>query len=700
METAYKIEIKLTFILTLVVLSIICISGLYINIRMVNSRERSFYRHSESVLDEIFDDIYKVVGREQEYHIDDIIDVIEGFRVSAFSHVWLLDSDCNILFYSNPKFREYFYNHPRRLCNDLYIQDYNSVDRKITIPVLIDNTPPYPPKGKGQYPFLNEIYYVVYNIIPEEDWILGIAQNRTSIFADVNQVKKHILMIGVILALLIPFMSLLATGQVLKPILKRRNQLERMLNQTEQDYEKLVNNANDIIFTLDMGGKFTFINKKGIEILGYRREEILQKRLIEIIRPQNHEYVIHAFEQVLENTPIRDVRCEMIHKNGDLIQVDINMIAVASGKTVTGGMGIARDVTRRSELERMIIDAKNKLLTIFDSITDGILIVDSEFRILAVNQAEAKYLGDTPQQLIGKKCFEMYENASEICAGCVVNETFETGNKKYAHINKGEGKRKNIDVYTFPLRDPEGKTIEVIVYIKDVTRERRIQDQLIQSERLAAIGEIAASIAHEIRTPLISIGGYAKSLLKEHREEDAVRHKIQIIVEEVDKLERFLREHLDLIKPMQPIYHHYDINQLIDETLDRVRSKISTDVAFETSYYNSLPLIKVDVNRMEEALLNIVLNSIDAFDQNKRGVITIRTSLSDGYVIIDIEDNGNGISDEIRDNIFTPFFTTKPGKYGLGLPISYMIIKNHQGALILESQVDRGTHFTIKLPVA
>ena len=229
-------------------------------------------------------------------------------------------------------------------------------------------------------------------------------------------------------------------------------------------------------------------------------------------------------------------------------------------------------------------------------------------------------------------------------------------------------------------------------------RLEETQDRLVRSEKLAAIGEVAAHVAHEIRNPLVTIGGFARSILRTIGPEHRCTKAAQIIVDEVVRLEKILANVMDFTKPSTPWYSPTDINQVLDQTLTLLTHEIETRrVTVSKNYANDLAQVQVDAEQLKQAFLNILKNAAESIDQQGRIVIT--THREHNEVRISIQDTGKGMTPEVQEKLFSPFFTTKEDGTGLGLALTQKIIENHGGRISVSSKLNVGTVFNIFVPV-
>lgn len=227
---------------------------------------------------------------------------------------------------------------------------------------------------------------------------------------------------------------------------------------------------------------------------------------------------------------------------------------------------------------------------------------------------------------------------------------------------------------------------------------RDAQEKLVRSERLAAIGEVAARVAHEIRNPLVTIGGYARAILKSPGDVDKVVRNANIIYEEVRKFEKLLREMLEFASPKQPQLKPVNINDLVRHVCTKHEFELAqANVFIALELAEDIPVAMLDSNQIERVLINLIQNGVQAMGGD--GLLTIRTWSQGDAIKIAISDTGQGIPPDLIQHIFEPFFTTKPHGTGLGLAIVKRIIEDHGGVIEVQSQVGYGTTFLISLPI-
>ena len=257
-----------------------------------------------------------------------------------------------------------------------------------------------------------------------------------------------------------------------------------------------------------------------------------------------------------------------------------------------------------------------------------------------------------------------------------------------------------LDITASPIKDSENQITGFLFLFKDLTQIKELKKQVETNRRLAAIGKLAAGVAHEIRNPLSSVKGFATYFGKRYEENSSDRQTADIMVKEVERINRSITQLLEFAKPMSVDKKSVDINVMIEHSLklvhhDIVQKKIQTkvDINLET------PLIYTDGDRMNQVLLNLYINAIQAMEEGGKLGIRVQEKEQQGVIEIMIKDNGSGIGKETLNLIFDPYFTTRPTGTGLGLSIVHTIIENLGGSIKVQSTEGEGSCFIINLPV-
>lgn len=367
-------------------------------------------------------------------------------------------------------------------------------------------------------------------------------------------------------------------------------------------------------------------------------------------------------------------------------------------------MGNLRKINAQLEADAATIEKLRRYTeNILASIRPGVLTVDLEGRITTLNKSgmEILQLGNLENtDIVGRKLWEVFSPRDHLRS--VLEEAITSGKAYHGHeISLGEEDKREIllSLDTAFLYDQNSEVVGVAVTFEDVTEVRQLQKRFHESEKLAAMGELAAGIAHEVRNPLGAIKTSAQFLEDKFSPGD-IRYKFtKLIIREVERLDQLVERLLNFARPGEKDFQYEDVNELIENSLAVAVLKIHDQrLVIDKRYGAAIPRLFVDAKRLQQAFLNILLNAIDAMPCG--GVLGISTSFEAESQRIRIEfcDTGEGIPPQRLARIFTPFFTTRQKGTGLGLAIVSRIISEHNGTIEVESKVGEGTVFTIMLP--
>ncbi|RKY69082.1 MAG: hypothetical protein DRP97_05660 [Candidatus Latescibacterota bacterium] len=342
--------------------------------------------------------------------------------------------------------------------------------------------------------------------------------------------------------------------------------------------------------------------------------------------------------------------------------------------------------------------------SIFHAIRDGIFILDGELRVVDVNpeMLQAFHL-KTRDQAVGKPCYEVFQGRTNVCDGCPCRAAFETGSLQTHRmsIQAPQGHQATYyDLFIYPMAEGDETAKKIIVYARNVTEAVALQQQLIYSERMAAMGEMAAQIGHELNNYLGGIWGNAQ-LIPVNIHAGALNRAIEkadLIYENVARMECFTKGLMNLTGTSME-KGVCDLNTLVQETLQFLKPQNRyDDITFVTDLEADLPRIQADPSQIQQVLLNLINNSGDAMEAGEIRVHTAHHPLED-QIELSVSDTGPGIPKAIQEKVFEPHFSMRKNGHGFGLSVCYRIVENHHGTIAVESEVGKGATFRIFLPV-
>lgn len=335
------------------------------------------------------------------------------------------------------------------------------------------------------------------------------------------------------------------------------------------------------------------------------------------------------------------------------------------------------------------------LRDVLGMLEEEVYLLDALGRILDANRAAGEAWD---RDVVGRSCRDLEQCEVHRPTGgrCPLQETLDTGRPAeadYARVD-AQGRMRHYRVRTVPV--PHGSPAYVVRVRKDMTGRRLMEQKLLQSEKMAAIGELSTYLAHEIRNPLFAIAGFANSLLRSKALDDSAREKAEIIGRESRRLEDILRSILNFARPTDPAPGETDVNRVASETAAFMRLGCDENVGMDLDLAPNLPRARGAPDLLKQCLVNLVKNGLEAMPDGGR--LTLRTILAEDMVALSVQDTGRGIPPEHMDKIFNPFFSTKDQGAGLGLAMTRKIVEQAGGRVRLASIVDRGTTVTLLLP--
>ncbi len=350
-----------------------------------------------------------------------------------------------------------------------------------------------------------------------------------------------------------------------------------------------------------------------------------------------------------------------------------------------------------------LLQSRNMLRSIFDSIPQSYYIIDKEYVITAINQARAQRAGQDPRTLYGRVCYQALYGLSAPCADCNAAATFETGRSLHrtAVFEAENGESTDWTVATYPVFDACKEVDHVILMEQDITDIRRLEMEVMQTEKLAAIGQLAAGVAHEINNPLTSILVNSQLLLEDlPAEQQENIESVKLIEMAAVRASNVARNLLGLVRKEDYEFEEMDLNESLQSALMMVSHEFLTHqikVTFDRA--EQLPLYKGSFTHLQGVWINLLMNAVEAIGE-KKGEVKVTSHFEEDVFYVEVRDNGAGISDQNLDKIFEPYFTTKHKGHdvGLGLSLVKRTIQAHGGQIMVESSPGEGARFTVILP--
>jgi two-component system sensor histidine kinase PilS (NtrC family) len=354
-----------------------------------------------------------------------------------------------------------------------------------------------------------------------------------------------------------------------------------------------------------------------------------------------------------------------------------------------------RDIQALQDINKIIVE----------NISSGLITVSSDYHVLLSNKSALKILGET--DIMDRDIDLVIPGMKQLIFG--VNEREEKlrqngepltsldARSERRHVLPN-GERIILGMSVSPLLNDEGHVSGYIIIFQDLTEIVRLEGAMRRQEKLAAVGKLAAGIAHEIRNPLASISGsieLLKSLLTLNTPEQ--NKLMEIMLKEIDRLNNLITEFLEFVRPGDRKLEVCPVDNILNEVLDMmtVNTNLPQHIK-QIRKINAKALVPGDKNKLKQVFLNLAINAYQAMGDVKDGSLTVETIVKDNNLYVHFRDNGHGMSDQTQKRLFEPFFTTKPKGTGLGLATVHKILENHDAKIFVESHEDKGTEFTIR----
>ncbi|MBI1877889.1 MAG: response regulator [Chloroflexi bacterium] len=514
--------------------------------------------------------------------------------------------------------------------------------------------------------------------------------------------------------------------QISLEIALARHDMERKLREHEQWLTITLGSIGDAVIATDAQGQIRFMNVTAQELTGWDQPEAVERDWKDVLRIIDEETGLSredSIDRVFREGGVVSLADHtlLLTKDGQALPIEDNIAPITDRQgQISGVVLVFRSLTERRRAEAALAAERNLLRTLIDNLPDYIYVKDASSRFILGNVAVARIMGvATSDELVGKTDFDFYspELAEQFYAD--EQEIIRSGqpliDREEAIIDQMTGQKRWLSTTKVPVRDSQGQIVALVGMSRDITERKRLEEQSHQSQKLQAIGQLAGGIAHEFNNMLTGILGFTQLLLEVVQPEDK-------IYEDLQRIEVLSKRAAGLVRQLLTFSRH-DLSQKnslslrpflkeITKLLERI---IPENIVIELSLAAEDLIVVADPTQLQQVVINLAVNARDAMPEGGRLVIiTARVELDDAfcqahpdlrpgwYALLSITDTGVGIPLEIRPSIFDPFFTTKAvGKgTGLGLPVVYGIVKNHAGAIEVESQVGQGTTMKIYLPLS
>lgn len=470
------------------------------------------------------------------------------------------------------------------------------------------------------------------------------------------------------------------------------------------------------LFAIDRDARIISFSPRAERLTGFKKEEVLTGRCYEILQTDRcQECHVKRNHRIPAATLNYETMATI--KSGAKLPLDVSISPLRSfdGATI-GAVGIFRDMSEQRRLWEHLRQERDRAQRYLSIARVTIVALDEQGKVRLINKRGCEVLGYDEGEIIGKDWFGLCvpERIREEARGVfrqLMAGASEVGNCEEMPTLGNDGTERLIAWHHTTLTDDRGRISGVLSSGEDITDRERAHAELIRSEKLAAIGQLAAGVAHEVNNPLAGLLVYFKVLLKKYQEgslqTQETEEQLLNMERETARSSRIIKDLLDFSRQTEPTLRAINVNDVIGAALSIIGHQMRLGkVDLETKLAPELPRVVADFDQIQQALMNLILNGVHAMPDG--GKLRIATSLGKRVklgestrdaVRVDISDSGEGIPEEDLDKVFTPFFSTKPKGEGVGLGLCAVqgIVERHKGTIEVSSKPNVGTTFTIWL---
>ncbi len=505
-----------------------------------------------------------------------------------------------------------------------------------------------------------------------------------------------------------------------------RRKADEALRISEERFRDLFENANDLIYTHDMEGNFTSLNRAGEMISGYTRDEAANLHLRDVVAPEYLQIASDRIREKMAGGRAATYETEIITKDGRRVMLDLSTRLIYENGKPSAIQGIARDITERRQAELAIRSNELQLRVITNTIPVSITYIGADGILRFANRAFLEWVGKGPAEVVGRHISDVigeeeYVQILPEFERVLDGEYFDVERYAFTGPVDGNDLHHYVRMNYVPESAPTGEVPAFFAFMTDITESknaelalRKSEEQLIQSQKLESVGRLAGGIAHDFNNMLTAINGYSELTLRRMHPSDPLRGNIEEIKKAGDRSAELTNQLLAFSRRqiMQP--RVLDLNRAVADLIPMLERLIGADIQLRTSFSNEKGMVNADPGQLSQVLLNLVINARDSMPDG--GSILIDTFIKQidesnvvlnnvkpgRYSVMAISDTGTGMDNQTIQHIFEPFFTTKEvGKgTGLGLSTVHGIVHQSGGSVTVSSTPGKGSRFEIYLPIA
>jgi PAS domain S-box-containing protein len=482
---------------------------------------------------------------------------------------------------------------------------------------------------------------------------------------------------------------------LLKHLLQKNKEMESQLLESEERYRRLVESSPYAICLL-RDGEITYTNQTGLDMAGFHSlSDLYRNRESLVVNQQDQKKIKEILHSIHTNkNEVREtIEYQLLRSNNEIIDVESTLIPITFDNKVMTIIQ-TRDITERKQAVKELWEAKQLIQAIISASPIATLALDMNANIRLWNPAAEQIFGWHSDEVIGKKSPIVPKDEKDI----TIPEIIEHGhivNKEVKRMTK-DGSIVHTALSTAPIQDENGQINGIMAAFMDITDKKKTEEALLKTEKLSAVGQLAASVAHEIRNPLTSVKGFIQ-LLNDDKPFAEKTPFLSIMLSEIDRMDAIIKDLLVLAKPQASHFTYFKVNELLSYVLQLLSTQASLyNITFMKDFTDQDNTLYGEENQLKQVFINLIKNAIEAMPEG--GSVTLKTDVKDADIEVTLTDEGVGIPAHKLKTLGEPFYTTKEEGTGLGLLSSFKIIENHHGTIDFISEVGIGTKVTILFP--
>lgn len=504
---------------------------------------------------------------------------------------------------------------------------------------------------------------------------------------------------------------------------QKRNQ--GVLQRSQQRFRDLIETTSDWVWEVDENLRYTYASPRVREILGYEPEDILGRTPMSLMAPGEAERLSEVIARIVaERAPFRVLENTNVHRDGHRVVLETSGVPFFDAQGIFRGYrGIDREVTERRRVEQELRRERDFVSAVVDTVGSLVVVLDREGRIVRFNRACEQCTGYSAEEVTGKPFWDLFLTPDEYD---VIRDVFlriismrltpdkpEFPSRRVNHWLTRSGERRLIQWSNTLITDREGGVEYVIGTGVDITEQRQLEEQFRQAQKMEAVGNLAGGLAHDFNNLLTVINGYSQLVLDQLGEESPLWKEVLEVQHAGERATSLVRQLLAFSRKQMVRPRILDLNSVLAGLTKMLGRIVGETVELITEFDPALPPVKADPGQIEQVVMNLAVNAIDAMPQGGRLTVETRSVYLDEtygarhlgvqpgpYARLTISDTGHGIGPEVHPHLFEPFFTTKETGRGTGLGLStvYGIVKQNNGHVWVYSEPGLGATFKIYLP--